>query len=230
MKKQKNMSPRDRRDFIETAALGGGALFLFGNLGVMRLSRAEVEGRQTYKMILADYSKCTGCRTCETACSAANNKKTVNGESLDGLGNPHLASIRVHAYNPDVDVPITCAMCPDAPCVDVCPVAPDEKTGRKALYRDEKNQTIKNDPKRCEHCGECAGACRTGVIKINPDTYKPERMCTLCNGDPQCVKHCPYNALSHVVVDTNMDFYGKRPDQIAQALILKWYKINVLGK
>ena len=155
MKTRNSAGISTRRDFMGRTALGGGALFLFGNLGVLRVARAKKRGKSAYSMIVVDYSKCTGCRTCETACSASNHKKVINGEELNGLGNPHLSNIKVYGYNPDVDVPTVCAMCPDAPCIEACPVEPDEKTGRKALYRDEKTLTIKNDPQRCEACGSC---------------------------------------------------------------------------
>ncbi len=212
-----------RRGFIGRTALGGGALLVFGNLGVLRLARAGSSGKQAYMMIVVDYSRCTGCRTCETACSAHNHRRTVSGEELNGLGNPSLSNIRVHGYNPDVDVASVCAMCPDAPCIEACPVEPDDKTGRKALYRDGKTLTIKNDVERCIGCGSCAGECRMGVIIPNRATGKPERMCTLCDGDPQCVKYCPFGALSLAPVDMTGEFYGLKPDRIAEALTMKWY-------
>lgn len=209
-----------RRDFMKTA-VGGGAMVLLGQFGVFRLAASAKEGEAaSLSMILVDYSKCTGCRTCETVCSAYNHKQTVNGETLNGLGNPDLANIRVYGYNPDVDVPAVCAMCPDTPCVEACPVDPDPKTGRRALYREK---TIKNDPERCIACGSCAEACRVGVIIPDAKTSKPEHMCTLCGGDPQCVKYCPFEALSQVKVDTGRKFYAMKPEQIAEKLIAEWY-------
>lgn len=205
------------------AALGGSAVVLLGQFGVFRLASAQQGEKNTLTMIVVDYSKCTGCRTCETACSAFNNQQTVQGETLNGLGNPDLANIRVYGYNPDVDVPVVCAMCPDSPCVEACPVDPDPKTGWKALYREQKNRTIKSDPTRCTGCGSCAEACRVGVITPNADTSKPEHMCTLCNGEPQCVKHCPFEALSQVDVDTGRKYYAMKPGQIAEKLIEEWY-------
>ena len=200
-----------------------GTILLLGQFGVLRLAAAQ-QGRETsITMIVVDYSKCTGCRTCETVCSAFNNQQTVNGETLNGLGNPDLANIRVYGYNPDVDIPTVCAMCPDSPCIDACPVDPDPKTGWKALYREEKNLTIKSDLERCIACGNCAEACRVGVIIPNTETNKPEHMCTLCGGEPQCVKCCPFGALSRVEVDTRQKFYAMRPEQIAEALISRWY-------
>jgi Fe-S-cluster-containing hydrogenase component 2 len=49
-------------------------------------------------------------------------------------------------------------------------------------------------------------------------------MCTLCSGDPNCVKTCPYGTLSLVEVDTNREFFGKSPSDIAKELMKKFYK------
>ncbi|MBW2010557.1 MAG: 4Fe-4S dicluster domain-containing protein [Deltaproteobacteria bacterium] len=214
-----------RRDFIKNIIFSGTTLILSGKFGIIGMGCAATEGEPfAYSMIVVDYDKCTGCRTCETVCSAYNHQRMVNGEMLPGLGNPHYTNIRVYGFNPDVDVPAVCAMCPDAPCIEACPVEPHPKTGRRALYREPQTLAIKNDLDRCIGCGRCAEACRVGVIIPNPETDKPERMCTLCGGDPQCVKYCPYGALSHVKVDTGREFYGMKPERIAEELIKRWYK------
>jgi carbon-monoxide dehydrogenase iron sulfur subunit len=231
-KEHSNLMKSTRRDFIKNMAVGGGAVIFSGNLGLLQLSckRLGQEGNgRSYSMILVDYSKCTGCRTCETVCSAYNHKQKVNGKVLPGPGNPFYSNIRVHSFNPDVDIPAVCAMCPDNPCIEACPVPPDPKTGRKALYRDEKTLTIRNDLNRCIGCGSCAEACSTrgvGIIVPNPKTTKPERMCTLCDGDPQCVKYCPYDALSLVEVNLEGEFYRMPPDKIAKELTKRWYTIQ----
>jgi len=180
-------------------------------------------GDNKYTMVLVDYSKCTGCRTCETVCSAQNHKVSVNGASLNGLGNPSLSNIKVYQFVPEVDVPRVCAMCPDNPCIAACPVDPDPKTGRRALYRHETTGAITNDSARCIGCGSCAEACRVGVITPSSETNMPERMCTLCGGDPQCVKQCPFGALAQVDVDVSRDMYAMRPEQIAELLTKQWY-------
>jgi len=233
MKRERNVQMiSTRRDFIKNVAVGGGAIFLFGNLGLLQLSckRLGQEGNgRSYSMILVDYSKCTGCRTCETVCSAYNHKQKVNGKVLPGLGNPFYSNIRVYSFNPDVDIPAVCTMCPDNPCIEACPVPPDPETGRKALYRDDKTSAIKNDPNRCTGCSSCAEACSSrgvGIIVPNSETNKPERMCTLCDGDPQCVKYCPYDALSLVEVNLTREFYRMPPDIIAKELTGRWYSIQ----
>lgn len=214
-----------RREFIKGVGIGGGALVLFGHFGVHSAAWA-LAGDPALNMVLVDYAKCTGCRTCETACSSRNRPVSLKGQELQGLGNPRFANIRVHSFNPDVDVPNVCAMCADTPCVKACPVEPDAKTGRRALYRDQVTHTIRNDSGRCLGCRSCAKACaaqRTGVITPDPATGKPERMCTLCGGDPQCVKRCPFGALSYVEVRHDRKFYGLGPEKIATELAKTWY-------
>ena len=216
-----------RRDFIKNAAFGGSALFVFGNFGILGIAEAADQSGRGLSMVVVDYNKCAGCRTCEAACSSFNHKTLVDGELLRGLGNPFYANIRVQNFNPDADVPAVCAMCPDSPCISSCPVAPDAETGRKALYRDSLTHAITNDQERCLGCKTCAGACRAnrvGVILPNPATGKPERMCTLCGGDPQCVKLCPQKALRHTRVRTLREFYGMSPEKIAEQLAARWYE------
>ncbi len=210
-----------RREFIQRVVIGSSSLVLSSGWGVFSVARAAEDAE--YTMILVDYSKCTGCRTCETACSAHNHPDLVDGKWLNGTGNPHLANIRVYPFNPELDVPAVCAMCPDNPCIAACPVDPDPATGHRALYRDGETSAISNDPDRCIGCGRCAAACRVGVIAPHPRTGRPERMCTLCGGNPQCVQQCPFGALSHVTVDTSARFYGFRPEQVAAVLHPEWY-------
>ncbi len=215
-----------RREFIKGIGIGGGALVLFAQFGIHAAAWAAGSGNPVLKMVLVDYGKCTGCRTCETVCSSYNRPVTVNGEKLPGLGNPRYSNIRVESFNPEVDIPNVCAMCADTPCVNACPVDPDPKTGRRALYRDEATYTIHNDQSRCTACGSCAEACaaqRTGVIRPNPETGKPEHLCSLCGGDPQCVKHCPFEALSYVEVKPEMKYRGLSPEKIAAQLAKNWY-------
>ena len=219
-----------RREFVKGVGLGGSALLLFGQFGI-HAAWADSK-KPVLKMVLVDYGKCTGCRTCEAVCSSHNRPVTSGGEKLAGLGNPRYANIRVESFNPEVDIPNVCAMCSDTPCVKACPVEPDPKTGRRALYRDEAAHTIRNDAGRCIGCRSCAEACasqRTGVISPDSATGRPERMCTLCGGDPQCVKWCPFGALSFVEVRPDRKFYGLDPRKIAAELAKNWYGTAVLG-
>ncbi len=114
-----------RREFLKQIALGGGGLLIGGRFLVRQAWAGTEEGKAVYSMIVVDFNKCAGCRTCETACSSFNHKITVGGRELPGLGDPHLSNIRVMPFSPDVDIPVTCVMCKDAPCIEACPVEPD---------------------------------------------------------------------------------------------------------
>lgn len=217
----------NRRHFLQNIVYGGAGVIILGSWGIKFITD---EQKQIIKAISVDFDKCTGCRTCEAVCAASNHPVKINGERVSGLGNPFLSNIKVHHFNPDVDIPVTCALCPDTPCIKACPVAPDIKTGRKALYRDEELLTIKNDKERCLGCGECAKACenmRAGVIYSNEKTGKPERICTLCNGSPQCVEYCPYDALDYIEMPIDRDLKNLSPKKIAQRLIKKYYNIEI---
>lgn len=215
-----------RREFLQMIALGGTAAFIAGSFGFFM---KKGEAAEEVYSIVVDYNKCTGCRTCETVCSAANHPVIVSGKKMNGLGNPLLAHIKIHKYNPDMDVPAVCAQCPDSPCIRACPVPPDLKTGKKALYLDKKTRSKRNDPDRCLGCGECARACKkksVGVIRIDSRTGKPAGICTLCDGDPQCVKYCPFGALSYVKLDSYREFYRMSPDEVAGELCNRFYHVT----
>jgi Fe-S-cluster-containing hydrogenase component 2 len=220
----KGIKDHSRRDFLKIIGIGGVSIVAFGWL-VKSVAASE---SSYYSLVVVDFNKCTGCRTCEAVCAQFNHRVKVNGEELLGLGNPHLTNIFVYSFNPPVSVPNICVMCGDAPCVAICPVEPDPVTGRKALYRDEKTKAIKCDVERCIGCGACAQVCaekRVGVIVLNLLTNKPQRMCSLCEGDPACVKYCPFSALTHVKVGARFDgrHYALAPREIAQELTSLWY-------
>jgi len=215
---------QSRRKFLQTLAMGAGGMAILGNYGFI-FPNKSLNGET--KAIVVDFTLCAGCRTCETVCSANNHKVLVDNELLNGLGNPDLSNIKVWHYNPDVDIPVTCFICDDSPCIEACPIVADPITGRKALYRDDELHTIKNDLDTCIGCEKCSKACREksgGVIFPNKETGMPERMCTLCGGDPQCVKYCPYGALKYVTITYDMKMRNISPDKIAEKMIKHFYQ------
>ena len=73
------------------------------------------------KVLFIDFEKCTGCRTCEVACSLRN----------EGICNPVLSRISVIKWEDmGVDVPMVCQQCENPPCRAVCPVE-----GRNNIHR-----------------------------------------------------------------------------------------------
>lgn len=213
----------NRRVFLTRLGAGIAGIGLAGNFGFI-FSEA-LPGDRKFRAIRIDFSKCAGCRTCEMVCSAANHRVEIGGRMMDGIGNPAESNIRVWHYNPDVDVPVTCYLCKDAPCIGACPVSKDPDTGRKAIYRDTELGIMINDPVRCIGCMSCAEACqeRGAVIVPAPETNSPTRMCTLCGGDPSCVKHCPYDAITYEILDFKDGYSGRHPDVIAMKLVKELY-------
>lgn len=129
--------------------------------------------------IKVDLNKCTGCSICELACSS---KK-------EGLFNLAKSRIRVIKRGlPHQVVVITCTQCLKASCQIVCPT--------NAITRDEITKALIVNENLCIGCGLCVDACPIGSIKLHPNNHSAIK-CDLCNGDPECVKKCPREALSY---------------------------------
>lgn len=116
--------------------------------------------------------KCSGCRTCEMACSLAH----------AGEFNPLKSRIRVVRKKlHGVFIPVYCMQCTSLPCAKACPVG--------AISRDEDTWAVLINDEKCIRCGACAQACPFGAITYDPDT-KDLIKCDLCGGDPKCAKQC----------------------------------------
>jgi Fe-S-cluster-containing hydrogenase component 2 len=142
-----------------------------------------------YAGIHVNYDKCNGCRICEGACAVKN----------FGEFNLELSRIKIHEYYGGIVlVPSICWGCRwqggaengglDAPCVEVCPTDPVAITWHETLNIPVVNEDV------CIQCGLCYEACAPRAMTENPVTGFPN-VCTRCDGDPECVKQCPVQAL-----------------------------------
>ena len=126
-----------------------------------------------------DLHKCTGCRNCELACSAAHTNSF----------NPRRSRIQILKDEVrNLVVPMVCLQCEDPLCEQACP--------NSAISYNERGILVV-DSKVCIGCMNCITECIYGGIEIDPGTLKAVK-CDLCSGDPACMKACEYGAISLV--------------------------------
>lgn len=152
------------------------------------------------RFIVAEPSKCIGCRTCEIACVLAHTP-TDSVDALAPAGSKFEPRLKVFKTL-TVSVPVMCHHCEDAPCVNACP-------SHAIAYRDD---TVQVDQSKCLGCKTCVVACPFGAMAVvtRPavrtfagltlaDGVKAEaHKCDLCidhAGGPACVTVCPTDAL-----------------------------------
>ncbi len=133
---------------------------------VSQASRTD-KGKTMYLRV--DRDKCTGCRTCEAACSL----------TREGVLNRAKSRIRIYRIGVLELEQKVCDQCPERPCVSACP------TG--AIF--EKNGQVRVRKSACDGCGRCVEVC--DKLFLSPD----DRHAMMCNQCGACVKSCPENAL-----------------------------------
>jgi len=132
------------------------------------------------KVLMLDYEKCTGCRTCELVCSVKH----------EGAANPSKSRIKIVKWEWEGRyVPMSCQQCIEAPCMQVCPV--------RAITRDESLNRVQVDQDICIGCRMCVATCPFGAMGFNVDNKKVFK-CDFCDGDPQCARFCETKAAQYV--------------------------------
>jgi Fe-S-cluster-containing hydrogenase component 2 len=137
------------------------------------------------RFIIADASKCIGCRTCEVAC-VVSHQENQDCAALT----PKSFLPRIHVIKGvNVSTATACRQCEDAPCANVCPTHAISRTAGAWLVE----QT------RCIGCKSCVVACPFGAMQVRLEGNKPQALkCDLCvhrEGGPACVEACPTHAL-----------------------------------
>ncbi|MHA1636488.1 MAG: 4Fe-4S dicluster domain-containing protein [Candidatus Thorarchaeota archaeon] len=129
--------------------------------------------------LIVDYTKCTGCRMCELACSAKH----------EGMFQPSKARLKIVKYDDlGIDIPNVCGPCEEAPCVEICPVY--------AMRRDPITMMTYLDHDKCILCKSCVGVCVNGVILLDTEKMRIIK-CDHCGGDPECARVCPTGAIQY---------------------------------
>lgn len=161
--------------------------------------------------LLIDPTRCTGCSLCLIACSMKHHATC----------NQHLARIRIVRFkNPELNVPVICMACDDAPCIKACPM--------NARIRDA-NGTVVTDEEICIGCRACIYICPAGSPTINP--YTGQTMtCDMCRGEssgPWCVTACRFEgALKIGVADSLTSETARAAAEKYVSPYLKARKVN----
>jgi anaerobic carbon-monoxide dehydrogenase iron sulfur subunit len=145
------------------------------------------------RFISVNPTVCTGCKTCEVACSLFH----------FGECNPLRSAIRIIRRERGglvTSLPLVCQQCRQAFCIEACPA--------HALSREGGDAALTLDEQKCSSCGNCVDACPAGCIFLDNETNLPVS-CDLCSGQPQCVMLCHSNCLTFVNDDNADD-----PDRI----------------
>jgi carbon-monoxide dehydrogenase iron sulfur subunit len=136
------------------------------------------------KRVYVNEEWCLGCHLCEYYCAFAQTSKEDMAKALKGVKiNPN---IRVEEGN-GINFAVNCRHCEEPLCVKGC------ITG--ALTR--KDGVIEVDKSKCVGCYTCILSCPYGAIM--PSDEGIIQKCELClntkDGEPNCVKGCPNNAI-----------------------------------
>ncbi len=136
---------------------------------------------------------CTGCRTCELACSFAH--------AIDGK----LGKSRITVLNggmKDLWIPVVCLQCDDPACVKSCLV--------DALRRNPETGAVELNQEKCVKCMACVAACPFGCSLFD-EQHDMVVKCDLCGGDPVCAHFCPSEALSLKPITENQPHRQQMP-------------------
>jgi Fe-S-cluster-containing dehydrogenase component len=186
-----------RRQFLKVGGLSIVGISALGPLFARADTKPLIILEQAQGIIVADPTRCVGCRRCELACTEFN----------DGKAQPSIARIKVNrnlAFGPKgafagergqgnwgggLLVQDVCKQCPHpVPCADACP-------NDAIVVKPPLNARVV-DPKKCVGCKMCQRACPWEMLSFDPDTNKATK-CFLCNGKPKCVEACPAAALQY---------------------------------
>jgi len=158
--------------------------------------------------IAREFTKCSGCRKCEIACSLFHERRIW----------PEASRVRVFMLVPGAEFPHLCAQCENYPCVKACPT--------NVLSVSEHTGAVLVDNKACTACGKCINACPGRIPHMHP-TEKHILICDLCGGNPQCVRVCReggWNVFKKVARrEQTYSLYARKPEEVTQDLCAKFY-------
>ena len=163
------------------------------------------------KTLVYDPFLCTGCMRCMTTCSTYN-----NGAASLSLARIQIARHEGHAIT-QIDEEdelifeaLSCQQCDTPYCMHCCPV--------NAISRNTETGAMVINYHKCIGCRMCMSGCPFGAIRYDI-VRKRVIKCELCDGDPQCVKFCPTEAIKFlpksVANSPKIDYLARKMVQLA---------------
>ncbi len=147
------------------------------------------------KVLVYDATLCTGCMRCMTTCSTYHFGATSFTKSrIQIVRHEGHAVTRMDEIDELIFQPMTCQQCDKPRCQEFCPA--------RAIDRDPKTRAMMVNYNRCIGCRTCVAVCPFGAMRYDTVRKKVFK-CDLCDGDPQCVKFCPQEALQFVPKDVS---------------------------
>jgi anaerobic dimethyl sulfoxide reductase subunit B len=154
-----------------------------------------------------DSSACSGCKTCQAACSDKNNLDPgIHWRRVyDITGGDWVEKNGAYTSHPfSYFLSVSCMNCENPPCVPACPT--------KAIYQNDIG-IIEVDRELCMGCRYCEWSCPYGAPQYDPG-LKVITKCNLCSDyvsqglKPSCVTSCPMRALDFGPYEEIISAYG----------------------
>lgn len=143
------------------------------------------------KRIYVNEQWCLGCHLCEYECMYANSGLDEMFKLKGKAGKDILPRIQVEGDEKSpIHFAVNCRHCSGTACVNGCIAG--------ALTKTDDGMVV-IDKNKCVGCFTCVLLCPFGAIMPAADG-KAAQKCMLCtdnikNGEPNCVKYCPNNAI-----------------------------------
>jgi len=206
-----------RRQFLRISGISIVGMSAFGSCVATGTTKPVLFMEQAQGIVIADPSRCVGCRRCELACTEFN----------DGKAQPSMSRVKISRnlnfgpkgvygglqtqgnWGNGLIIQDLCKQClHPVPCANACP-------NDAIVVRPPTNARVV-DEKKCVGCKMCQRACPWEMMSFDADKGKATK-CFLCDGEPRCVEACPAGALSYVAW---RDLTDKVPPRIVPTAVM----------